>query len=98
MRQDSEENTAKVGLAWFRREQWDRLLEVSDDRDDLEETFDEWVQVAKQRCDELRSSGYDVKKVDVDMEELVSWCLAQGTPVNAKARAEFALKKLHKST
>ncbi|MBN2129115.1 MAG: hypothetical protein JW741_06440 [Sedimentisphaerales bacterium] len=94
MRQESQENVYKIALAWFRREQWGRLLEVSEDRDELEETFDEWVQVAQQRYDELRSSGYDIKKIDVDVEELVRWCLAQDRPVNGEARADFALDKL----
>ena len=65
MWQESQEDVYRIGLAWFRREQWDRLLEVSDDRDDLEETFDEWVQVAQQKYDELRNLGYDIRKVDV---------------------------------
>jgi len=97
-RQGPEANPVKFSLAWFRREEWDRLLDVSDDRDDLEETFDEWVQVAQQQCEELGRLGYDVEKVDVDVEELVRWCLAQGTPVNGKARANFALRKVRKST
>ena len=90
----SNEHTHILGIAWFRREQWDRLLEVSADRDDLEETFDEWVQWAQQHYDGLRRSGYNVTKIDVDVEELVRWCRQRGRPVDGEARSEFTVEKL----
>ena len=31
----------KVGIAWYKREQWQLLLDVSMDRDDLEATYAE---------------------------------------------------------
>jgi hypothetical protein len=34
------ENTA-IGAAWYRREQWARLLEISTDREKLEDSYDE---------------------------------------------------------
>ena len=43
-----------VGAAWYRSDQWDRLREVSEDRTDLENTWEEWVQVAEKS---LRFSG-----------------------------------------
>ena len=98
MREGTQENVYRIGLAWFRSEQWDRLLEVSDDRDHLEETFEEWVDVAQQKYDELKNLGYDIKKVDVDVEELVRWCLARDRPVDGEARSEFAIDKLQEST
>ncbi len=33
---------SQVGIAWYRPEQWARLLEISEDRDDLETTWEEW--------------------------------------------------------
>ena len=98
MRQESQGNVVRIALAWFRREQWDRLLEVSEDRDHLEKTFEEWVEVAQQKYDELKNLGYDIKKVDVDVEELVRWCLARDRPVDADARSEFPIDKFQEST
>src|SRR3989304_5628560 len=31
-----------VGFAWFDRAQWQRLMEVADDRNKLDDTFEQW--------------------------------------------------------
>ena len=85
---------SRIGVAWYRREQWDHLLEISSDRDELEDTYDEWVAVAERRVKELGQHVYMLCKVDVDVEELVSWCNSQNRPVDGTARTEFVLLKL----
>ena len=35
-----------MGVVWYRRDQWDRLLEISSDRSELENTHEEWKAVA----------------------------------------------------
>ena len=63
-----------VGVAWFRREEWPRLLEVSADRDQFEEIYDEWLQSARDMLLRLGAEGQRVEKVDVGVEELLKWC------------------------
>lgn len=36
-----------MGVVWYRRDQWDRLLEISSDRAEFEDTYDEWKAVAE---------------------------------------------------
>ncbi len=43
----------EVGIAWYEAEQWSRLLEISADRDELEETYQEWVRDAERAIKEL---------------------------------------------
>ena len=83
-----------VGAAWYRENQWERLKEVSADRDRLEETWAEWLCVAEKGIRDCRARGLDVKKVDVDIEELVRWCQTKGQPVNGESRSAFAAQKL----
>ena len=89
----SEEGPA-IGLAWYRREQWPRLLSISDDREDLEPTYDEWLTHAAGTFGDLVRDGHDVRKVDVDTEELLSWCQRRGLAVNGEARADFASEQV----
>jgi len=89
----SRQDTA-VGVAWFRKEEWPKLLEVSADRDQLEETYDEWLEFALASIIDVRAKGLRVEKVDVGVEELVAWCQARGVPVDGKTRADFASFKL----
>ena len=84
-----------IGVAWFRREEWPRLLEVSADRDQLEETYDEWLQSARQTLLHLRAEGQRVEKVDIGVDELLKWCQTRHVPVDASARANLAAAQLH---
>jgi hypothetical protein len=85
-----------VGMAWFRKEDWPKLLEVSADPDQLEKTHQEWLEFALASIIDLRAKGLRVEKVDVGVDELVAWCQARGVPVDGKARADFAAFKLRK--
>ena len=85
-----------MGAAWYRENQWERLKEVSEDRDNLEETWIEWNQAVEKSLQEARSMGLHVEKVDVDIEELIQWCRAKRRPVNAESRASFAGEKTMK--
>ena len=85
-------------VAWYRREQWDQLRQASVDSDKLEETYDEWVEGAERRIRHLATQGVAVQRIEVDIEELVSWCWKQGMLVNAEARGKFAADVLRKRT
>lgn len=83
-----------VGLAWYRKDEWPQLLEVSVDADQLEGSWDEWVRHARKKLARMVTQGVPVEKVDVGVDDLVAWCRRQGRPVDASARADFALDKL----
>lgn len=93
-RKDHDAVTPNVGMAWYRREQWDRLLEISGDRDKLEDTYDEGQALAEETLGRLAIHGLVPRKVDIDVEELFSWCHSQHRPVDGKARSEFVAVKL----
>ncbi len=83
-----------LGVAWYRRDQWNRLLEIVSDRDQLEDTYDEWQSTARKQFDKLAKPGHPIRKVDIDVEELLLWCDAENRPVDGAARAEFTAAKL----
>ena len=83
-----------VGAAWYRSDQWERLREVSEDRDDLENTWAEWVGVAEKSLRDLRARGIRVEKVDVDVEVLIGWCQSKRQPINVASRSAFAAEML----
>ena len=81
-------------MAWYRPEQWTRLLEISDDREELEPSHDEWLQSASKTMHQLRGQGLRVEKVQVDVEDLLGWCNGQGRPVDGASRAAFVAELL----
>ena len=44
----------KVGIAWYTPDQWQILLDISADRDDLEATYAEWKRDSKKALRQLR--------------------------------------------
>jgi hypothetical protein len=92
--QEASEAKVITGCAWYRAEQWGRLREISADRDKLEETHEEWAANAEKSLREMRKVGIYAEKVDVDVEELLAWCQAQGREVNGEARSQYAAEML----
>ena len=88
----SDRKRTVIGVAWYRPEQWRRLVEISVDREVIEGSYEEWLGIACTRSAELAAAGYRLERVDVDVEKLLAWCLAQGRPVDGPARSEYAAK------
>jgi hypothetical protein len=85
-----------TGIAWYRREQWARLREISDDTEKLEDTYEEWLELATRALRDMRRLGMNVRKVDVDVEDLLGWCNEQGRPVDPSSRANYVAEKLRR--
>ena len=88
------ESTAILGIAWYRREEWSHLLEISADRDELEDTYEEWLSNAETRLHEMAEAGINPTKVYINLDELQKWCIVQGRPLDGSARAVFTAEKL----
>lgn len=86
--------SAVVGCAWYRADQWERLREISTDPEKLEQTYEEWVENAERALQGLRESGMRVEKVELDVEELLTWCETRELDPDASARARYAAEKL----
>lgn len=85
-----------AGCAWYRAEQWERLREISVDRDRLEDTYEEWLIDAQKGLQHMQEAGMSVEKVEVDVEELLAWCRAHNQDVDGKARAAYAAEMLRR--
>jgi hypothetical protein len=83
-----------VGVAWYRPDQWQRLLEVAADSDSLHNTHPEWEIEATVRLQDLRNMGISVYRVDVDVEELLRWCNERDLELDGAARSRFVAEKL----
>jgi len=90
------DRTVAVGLAWFDRKQWQRLTEAVEDRNELDETYEQWQLSALDAVRTIERQGQKVEKVHVEVESLVSWCKEKGLPVNGKARAEYVTQLMQR--
>ena len=83
------DRTVVVGVAWFERSQWKRLTEVVENRNELDETYEQWEQGALDAVRMIERQGQKVERVHVEVESLVLWCKAKGLRVNGQSRAEY---------
>lgn len=88
MRKDGEENIA-VGIGFFRREDWEQFIVSADDRENLEDTYDEWLVVFRRAVKDMRATGIKPRKVIFTLDELLDYCQKKGLKNNAEARSEF---------
>lgn len=84
----------RVGIAMYSREQWQRLLEVAADRDDLEASWEEWRAVQRENIIRLRGEGFEVHEVPVDVDALEEYCRRRGKANDSATRAEYVVEQL----
>lgn len=90
-------NQTYLGFAWYKPDQWSLLLQVSSDRDDLEETYEEWLSHAENTFKKLsRGKGIHAEKVVVDVYELVQWCKDHNMAINGQSRSSYIAELLHR--
>jgi hypothetical protein len=78
------------GIAWYRRQDYARVLEVMADADQLPETFDKWLHRAEKALKEARNRGLLAVKAHIDPDQFVIWCRERGLNVDANARTQYA--------
>lgn len=86
-----------ISIAWYRPEDWEELLRISVDSDQLEATHAEWLKAATKAREDFLARGAFVHKVIVDLKELQEWCARRRVPIDAGARAEFACERIQKT-
>jgi hypothetical protein len=91
---NDDESRVVTGVAWYRPKQWQRLREVAEDIENLEESYEAWLQTAERLIREGIPSNLSAEKVDVDIEALLAWCNARGLAINAKTRSHYVSEKL----
>jgi hypothetical protein len=81
---------AMLGMAWYRREDYPRLLGIFADRANLHEAYDDWLKAAERGLDTFRSQGQAFQKVYIDPDTFPAWCAEMGLNIDSKARVRFA--------
>jgi hypothetical protein len=78
-----------TGIAWYKKEDYEKLLSLFIDRGDMASTYQEWLISSESLVDQLRQSGNAFQKVYIDPATFPAWCAARRMNINAEARARF---------
>jgi hypothetical protein len=83
-----------VGVAWYSRDEWERLRGMAADPEVLESTYEDWIRMATKSLGEMNAAGIFPEKVEINVDALASWCRERRRPLDASARASFASERL----
>jgi len=79
-----------MAVATYTREQWGKLIEVADDRDKLESSWEEWKTGKEEAIANIRRQGFKPIEIPVDVDALQEFCQKRGLRNDSRARAEYA--------
>ena len=79
-----------IGIAWYKREDYETLKRMFTDGDNLPETYGEWLKTAERVVSQLRRDGQAFKKVYIDPDIFPAWCASRSLELDATARSQFS--------
>ena len=78
-----------IGIAWYRPESYERLVELMADGASFPKTYASWRQKAVRMERELKRQGAKPVQVEVDPAAFERWCRQHGLPPDSEARNRF---------
>jgi hypothetical protein len=86
-----------TGIAWYRREDYPRILAMMTDGHVLPKTWEEWRTKANATERQMRKRGMSVVRSFIDPDKFLEWCVKHGLDPDAKARMQFASEIAHRA-
>lgn len=81
---------APIGIGWFNREDYPRILEIMVDAEIMPPTHGLWRDAAEAQEMRAKDSGLRVIRVRIEPDQFLAWCADAGLPANAQARMAYA--------
>jgi hypothetical protein len=94
MAQGQSSQQMRVGVAWYREQEWAELRRLAADPEKLEETYAEWKSAYEDGLLKLASAGLQPERVELTVAQLQAWCAANKCPLDAGARSGLAAELL----
>jgi hypothetical protein len=92
-----EMRVSAVGVPWYKRADYKRILEIMADAEKLPLTFDKWQKLAEQLEAAQKRTGMTVVRAHLDPEKFVAWCAANGLDVDSHARNRWASEAAYRA-
>ena len=82
-----------TAIASYKPDQWEALLASAADRENLEDTWEQWNAGVEKLIAKFEAKGIPYVRVPLDIEEIKQFCEEQGIPNDGKARVNLAIRK-----
>lgn len=87
-------NTGVISISEYRQEDYQRIRELSVDRDEMHETWKEWEAGKKKGVKKFKKMGVRLVDVLVLPDELEKYCQERNVPIDGKARSQFVERRV----
>ncbi len=82
----------KIKIGYYNREDWDRFINIIDDKETMHSNWEDWNQSFNKLKTELTKAGFKVAKVVVDLEKLIEYCKVNRLKNTGATRSQFIQK------
>ena len=80
---------AITGIGVYRKEDYPEILRLSEDRDNMDQTWEEWEKSKSKAMTNFKNMGLKTMNITVSPIELVNYCRTKGLPINGQSRSQF---------
>lgn len=79
-----------VGMPWYSRHDYPRILRIMKNAAGMPETYDKWKRSAEELLGLPNTDGTKFIPVVIEPDRFLRWCFERGLKPNAKAQHKFA--------
>ncbi len=90
------QNGINLGVAWYRKDEWQLLRSTAADREMIEETYEEWLECAEKGLKKLKKQGLRPVKIDFNVDEFNDWCKTEDRIPDSDSRSFYAADLLRR--
>jgi hypothetical protein len=83
-----------LGIAYYSEQQYSLLLRFADDRNALHDTWEAWLLQFLKTYSYLKASGFEVEKIEIDINELLRYCHKKGLKNTLETRSKYVQGKV----
>ncbi|MBM1171721.1 hypothetical protein [Microvirga arabica] len=87
------EPARRIGLPWYRREDYPRIREMMADRHNLAPTYESWLAAAENNEEVGRQAGLHVSRILIEPEAFARWCAKKNVEPDSAARRDYVAEK-----
>jgi hypothetical protein len=79
----------EINLAYYRRRDWDKLMNSIADRESMHDTWEEWNREFDKTKTLLQKQGFVVHDITIDINNLNRYCLERRLINNGQTRSQY---------
>ncbi len=80
-------------IPWYEKEDWELIKKISEDSDEMENTFEEWYSKALSTKMFFEKEGFNVIQTLIKPDEILQWSKAKNCKIHASSRERYISEK-----